>query len=160
MNGIFGTDPPRGAVPPRQGGRSWGRLTRGSRHVAWAPRRQPRALRLSPSGAGITGMIGHYEKEHTAAREGICGGMRYESHRRSGEPIKTPSQTLQQAAGHDLLSATPSSRGSRHVAGAPRRQPRALRLSPSGAWGRLTRGSRHVAGAPRRQPRTAGFQLP
>ncbi len=41
-------------IPPLQGGEVGGRLTRGSHRVAWAPRRQPRALLLSPSGAAIT----------------------------------------------------------------------------------------------------------
>ena len=38
-------------IPPFQGGGFLGRVTRGSRRVAWAPRCQPRALLLSPSGA-------------------------------------------------------------------------------------------------------------
>ncbi len=40
-------------APSRQGEGTFGRLPRGSRRVAWASRRQPQALLLSPFGAEI-----------------------------------------------------------------------------------------------------------
>ena len=80
-----------GSVPPFHGRRFWGRLTRGSLHVAWAPRRQPRAISLSPFGAWVTGTIESREGNAERRRQRI---RRPEKRRRTKLLHGTPQEYL------------------------------------------------------------------
>ncbi len=80
MNNICGIDglrQPDSAPSGRGGG---GRLTRGSSRVARAPRLQPRALLLSPSGAPKVGNLSRVSRLHLTLRPSLD--------QRNGEPAR------------------------------------------------------------------------